>query len=132
MKAKTFRGKLWRYFALLAVVILVLLWLLQTVLLQSAYQTMVSNNVRNVADSIAAHLADADFDRWLDGTAANNSLLIFITDTQGQVEYATDEHNGVYSIQSTSVPDVSNNPYRQGEQNSKKQSLGTVPLHMAV
>ena len=120
MKAKTFRGKLWRYFVLLTVIILGLVWLLQTVFLQSSYQRMVADNVKSIADRIAARRADADFERWLDEATADNSLLIFITDPQGQVLYATDEHNGVYTVQTTAAPEDSSNPYRQGEQNWEK------------
>ena len=120
MKAKTFRGKLWRYFALLAVLILALLWIMQTVLLQGSYQSMVADNVRSAADSIIAHLNDADFESWLDTTAANNSLLIFITDAEGNIRYATDEHNGIYTVQTTAAPDGNDNPYRQGEQSWQK------------
>ena len=121
MKAKTFRGKLWRYFALLAVVILAILWLLQTVLLQGSYQHMVAQNVKGVASQIISHRNDDTFESWLDKTAAGNSLLIFITDGQGQVKYATDEHNGVYTVQMTSSPDTANtNPYRQVEQSWQK------------
>ncbi len=116
MKAKTYRERLWLYFALFAVAILGLLWLLQTVLLQSSYESMVARNVRAVAGDIASHRTDEAFEAWLDETAVNNSLLIFITDTAGQPHYATDEHSGVYAVQATAAPDGNGNPYRTGSQ----------------
>ncbi len=118
MKGKTssFRGRLWQYFALLTVCILGMLWLLQTVFLKSSYRSMVESNVRSVAESIRSHAPDDDFSTWLDSIAAGNSLLIFITDEQGQVLYATDEHNGVYTVQETEAPDAGPaNPYRQNQ-----------------
>ena len=117
-KSSSFRIKLWRYFAGLTVCILGMLWLLQTVFLKSSYKSMVESNVRSVTASIQAHANADDFEFWLDTTAAGNSLLIFITDEQGQVLYATDEHNGIYSVQATETPDAgTSNPYRhnQGE-----------------
>ena len=118
LKGKTisFRGRLWSCFAGLTVCILGMLWLLQMVFLRSSYRSMVENNVRSVAASIQAHAGTEDFESWLDTTAAGNSLLIFITDEQGQALYATDEHNGVYTVQATEAPDtVASNPYRQNQ-----------------
>ncbi|MBR0162513.1 MAG: HAMP domain-containing histidine kinase, partial [Oscillospiraceae bacterium] len=118
MKGKTisFRGRLWSCFAGLTVCILGMLWLLQTVFLRSSYRSMVESNVRSVAASIQAHAGADEFEAWLDATAAGNSLLIFITDEQGQALYATDEHNGVYTVQATEAPDtVTSNPYRQNQ-----------------
>ena len=120
MKAKTFRGRLWQYFALLTVLILGALWILQTVLLQSSYDGMVEKNVRSVAEQIKAHADDADFEAWLNTAAENNSLLILITDAQGQVLYATDEHNSVYAVQHATAKETNTNPYRQGEQSWQK------------
>lgn len=115
-KSSSFRSRLWRYFAGLTVCILGILWLLQTVFLRSGYRSMVESNVRAVATSIQAHAGEDDFASWLDATAAGNSLLIFITDGQGQVFYATDEHNGIYSVQATEAPSAgSSNPYRQNQ-----------------
>lgn len=115
-KSASLRARLWRYFALLAICILGMLWLLQTVFLQGSYRTMVENNVRSVAESIQTHAMDDDFAIWLDSVAAGNSLLIFITDEQGYVQYATDEHNGVYTVQATESSDAEReNPYHQNQ-----------------
>ena len=119
-KASTFQGKLWRYFALLTVIILALIWVFQTVLLQSSYERMVTRNVESVAESMMYRATDSDFETWLNETAAENSLLIFVTDTQGQILYAADEHNSVYTVHSEAKDDTNSNPYRQGEQNWQK------------
>ena len=116
MKAKTFRSRLWRCFALLTLIILGMIWLLQTLFLQSSYRGMVERNVHSAAKDIEKHRADADFEAFLNGEAADNSLLIFITDAEGQVLYATDEHNGVYAVQTDSNSGTGSNPYRQTEQ----------------
>lgn len=117
-KASSFWAKLWRYFALLAVAILGLLWIFQTLLLQGSYERMVMHNVQNIAASIADHASHEGFESWLNTTAGDNSLLIFVTDEQGQVLYATDEHSSVYTVQATAAPDESSNPYRQNQEQS--------------
>ena len=51
-RPSTFRAKLWRYFALFAVAILAMLWLLQTVFLQAFYDQAVKTGARDAAARI--------------------------------------------------------------------------------
>ncbi|MBQ9009856.1 MAG: HAMP domain-containing histidine kinase [Clostridia bacterium] len=103
---------------MLAVLILGLLWLFQTILLQSSYERMVKRNVQRIASSLVEHANQDDFESWLNTTAADNSLLIFVTDEQGQILYATDEHSNVYAVQVSDTSDGNGNPYRQNQEQS--------------
>lgn len=93
---RSFGVKLWAYFALFAAAIFAVLWLCQTVFLQTFYDRMVIRNMQAAAEQIAAQIERTDLDDWLDGLAYENSFLIFLTDVQGNVLYSTDEHSGAY------------------------------------
>lgn len=103
--------KLWAYFALFAAGIFAVLWLCQTVFLQTFYDRMVIRNIQAVAEQIAAQTERADLGEWLDDLAYENSFLIFLTDAQGNVIYSTDEHSGAYRGEATATEDIRDNPY---------------------
>ncbi|MBQ6908441.1 MAG: sensor histidine kinase, partial [Clostridia bacterium] len=93
MKAKSFGVKLWTYFALFTAVIFCILWLLQTVFLQSFYNKMEIRNISNCAAQILnAQSNDDNFKETIDDIAHKNALLVIITDFDGNVMYSADEH----------------------------------------
>lgn len=92
MKTKSFGVKLWLYFALFTAVIFCLLWLLQTVFLQSFYNKMEIRNINNCASQIVNAQNDDNFTQTIDEIAHKNALLIIITDFDGNVIYSADEH----------------------------------------
>lgn len=112
---KSLGVKLWAYFALLAAAIFAVLWLCQTVFLQTFYDRMVIRNIQAAAKQIAAQMGRADFGDWLDDLAYENSLLIFLTDAQGNVLYSTDEHSGAYRGETAAAEDTRGNPYHPSD-----------------
>jgi methyl-accepting chemotaxis protein len=86
--------KLFSYFTLFAAAILCLLWLLQTVLLQSLYEGMMTRELEKVAADLAAARKASDFETLLDQAAYDNSILVYVIDKKGGVVYTTDEHMG--------------------------------------
>ncbi|MGN1073742.1 MAG: sensor histidine kinase, partial [Eubacteriales bacterium] len=94
---KRFGFRLWSAFALFAAVLLAVLWLLQTVFLQSFYTGMSVSRVRRAAASLAAQKDSADFPAAAEEAARRNSLLIFLTDGAGTVLYSADEYSALYS-----------------------------------
>ncbi|MCR4890570.1 MAG: sensor histidine kinase [Lachnospiraceae bacterium] len=95
-KAKSFRTKLWLYFILFATVIFVVLWLLQTVFLQSFYNGMLKRNTREAAEEIAVSGKKADFTALVDQLSSENSLLVFITDLDGSILHSSDAYKSYY------------------------------------
>ena len=113
-KAKSFRTKLWLYFILFTAIVFSLLWVLQTVFLQTFYNTMLERNTRNAAEQIAADSRDRDFTTTIDELSADNSLLVFVTDTEGTILYSSDSYKSYYH--SSDVNGGGNsNPYHQNE-----------------
>lgn len=112
---KSLGVKLWAYFALFAAAIFAVLWLCQTVFLQTFYDRMVVRNIQAAAEQISAQMERADFGDWLDDLAYENSLLIFLTDAQGNVLYSTDEHSGAYHGGAASAEDAGGNPYHPSD-----------------
>ncbi|SDB44871.1 Signal transduction histidine kinase [Ruminococcaceae bacterium FB2012] len=97
-KAKSFRKKLLGYFMLFTAVIFTVLWLLQTVFLQSFYNSMIIGNTRSAAEKVTSFSLDGDSGELLDELSWDNSLLVYVTDTEGNILYSADEykkgHNG--------------------------------------
>ncbi|GHU64375.1 two-component sensor histidine kinase [Clostridia bacterium] len=85
-------AKLWAYFALFSVVILVLIWLLQTVFLSSFYESMKTKTIEAAAAQIAAAYGQSDFAQTIDQQAYKNSILVYVTDSVGNLLYTSDEH----------------------------------------
>ncbi len=84
--------KLFFYFMLLSATILCLLWLMQTVFLQSLYEGMMTRELEKVAVKLASEHQDSDFEDKLDRAAYNNNILVYVIDKNGGVIYSTDEH----------------------------------------
>ena len=95
LKTKSFGFRLWSYFALFTALIFTVLWLLQTVFLQSFYDGMVINNTKSVAESIIANGENENINDKIDELAHQNSVLIFITDIDGNILYSSDEFNSM-------------------------------------
>lgn len=88
----TFRKKLLGFFMLFTAVIFTVLWLLQTVFLQNFYNSMVIGNTKSAADKITSFSLDGDMCEELDELSVDNSLLVYVTDTDGNILYSADEY----------------------------------------
>ena len=89
----SFRTKLWIWFAAFAAIILSLLWILQTVFLQRFYDSMMIGNIRSAAEEIIKNSEKEDLDDLIDELSVEDSLLVYITDEDGDVLYSSDAYN---------------------------------------
>ena len=96
IKPKTFKTKLWLYFMLFAALIFSVLWLLQTVFLQSFYNEMLIKNTRKAAETIAENSSCENITDIIDSITLDNSILVFVTDTDGNIIYCSDEYKGAH------------------------------------
>ncbi len=94
MKCKTnsFRKKLISCFMFFTVVIFTVLWLLQTVFLQKFYNGMIIKNTVKVADKISEESRNSDITSYIDDVSRSNTILVFVTDTEGNLLYSSDEY----------------------------------------
>lgn len=106
-RTRTFQKKLFGCFVLFTAVIFTVLWLVQTVLLQSFYNRMIMNNTRAAADKINAYNTDEDVSEKLDEISRNNSLLIYVTDEDGNLLYSADEYKKVKKYDNNGGENVS-------------------------
>lgn len=74
------------------VVIFTVLWLLQTVFLQKFYNGMIIKNTVKVADKISEESRNSDITSYIDDISRSNSVLVFVTDTDGNIIYSSDEY----------------------------------------
>ena len=103
LNTRSFGFRLWIYFVLFTALIFTVLWLLQTVFLQSFYNAMLISNTGKAADQIIAVSQDPSVDEKIDELARSNSLIVFITDTSGNILYSSDAFNGIRSR--SKIPD---------------------------
>ena len=94
-RIRSFGFRLWLYFIIFTAIIFTVLWLLQTVFLQSFYNEMVVRNTRAAAETIIVSSSDENIDGLIDEIAHNNSVLVYITDTSGELLYSSDEFSGI-------------------------------------
>ena len=125
-KSKPICFKLWTYFTIFAIIILTVLWLLQTVFLESFYNVLQQNHIEKIADKIS----DAGINREsvIDTVAAENSILILLTDNDGNILYSADEYSLSYNKKafSDSEHGIEKNPYRAEH---SEQSYRHLPEH---
>ncbi len=94
LRPKSLGFKLWLYFMLFSAIILSILWLLQIVFLNSFYQEMKEGDIQKVAQEIAESHGNEDFNSTIDRLTFNNSILVYVTDQNGNISYSSDEHGG--------------------------------------
>ena len=95
-KTTTFQRKLLSYFIFFTAVIFAVLWLLQTVFLQRFYNGMIIRNTISAADKIASQSDTSSITEYIDELSRDNSVLVFVTDTNGEILYSSDEYKQVH------------------------------------
>ncbi len=103
---------MWTYFTIFAIIILAVLWFLQTVFLENFYDVMQKNHIKKIAEKICN--AGENTEIVIDTFAAENSILILLTDVNGNIIYSADEYSLSYKKKPYSYIDHGgdNNPYR--------------------
>ena len=96
-KPESFKTKLWLYFVLFTAIIFSVLWLMQTVFLQSFYNMMLISNTRSAAEKIVANSQSSDITSVIDDISRDNSLLIYVTDKDGEPLYIADEYKNSHN-----------------------------------
>ena len=95
MKQKTKRGvklRIWEYFCIFAVLLLVILWLLQIVFLQYFYiGSMARENMNNAREIVRLYKKNKLTDAIVYKSAKENNIVIIVTDGNGFVKYAYDD-----------------------------------------
>lgn len=91
---KSFRFRLWMFFALFTALIFTILWLLQTVFLQSFYDAMLINNTKAAAQKIISSGSSSNINDTIDELTHDNAILVFITSEDGSVLFSSDEFKG--------------------------------------
>lgn len=79
--------KLFGFFVTFIAVLLVILWLMQTVFLASIYKTIKTNNIRILATKIEAQVNEKDINNILNDYANENDLHIIIFASDGKQAY---------------------------------------------
>lgn len=105
MKRKThsFRKKLLGCFVFFTIVIFTVLWLLQTVFLQSFYNSMIIKNTVKAAEKISEESQSSDITSYIDDLSRKNSVLVFVTDSDGNILYSSDEYKKAHKFRDVPI-----------------------------
>ncbi|MHB8126624.1 MAG: sensor histidine kinase [Desulfitobacteriaceae bacterium] len=91
---KSITFKMWLYFIFFAVLILIVLWLLQIVFLNSYYKGMKTREILAVANSIKSEYGQNDFDNTIQQYSYKNNMIVMVTDTEGNFLFSSDFFGG--------------------------------------
>jgi signal transduction histidine kinase len=86
---KSLKFKIWIYFAIFAVIILLLLWLLQIVFINTYYEGMKKSEVINTANKIINSFSNNSFQNTIDEYAYEKDININIYNLNGNLIYAS-------------------------------------------
>ena len=90
-KFKTFKEtinyKLWKYFVAFAATILIILWLLQIVFLNSFYEGMKQREIIKIGNSLRSEFASDDFEYILYNHAIQKGITISVINDKGNIIY---------------------------------------------
>ncbi|TJX13500.1 HAMP domain-containing histidine kinase [Tissierella creatinini] len=84
---ESIKFKLWTYFIALSAVIMVLLWLLQTVFLNQFYESMKTNEIKKIGNSLVQQYGKEGFEDLLYTTSLSEGIVIQILDGDGNLVY---------------------------------------------
>ncbi len=84
-KPKSLSFKLWSYFVIFAALIMIILWLLQIVFLNTFYNRIKTNQIINVGRQIAIEYETDNFQQTIDELSYKNALSTLVFDTTGRV-----------------------------------------------
>ncbi len=94
LDTKSLKIRLWLYFILFTSLILVLIWLLQIVLLQSTYEGMKESEMKKLAAQIGEAIPGGEVAGRINELSFKNSLLVYVFDADGAVLYTSEDQPG--------------------------------------
>ena len=84
---KSLKFKMWTYFVIFAAFIMLLLWLLQIVFMNSYYESMKTNEIKKIGNSLVTEYGKEGFEDLLYTTSLNEGIAIQILDESGSLIY---------------------------------------------
>lgn len=84
---KSLKFKLWTYFIIFAATIMLVLWLLQIVFLNSYYETMKTNEIKRIGNALVLEYGKEGFEDLLYTTSLSEGIVIQILDERGSLVY---------------------------------------------
>lgn len=88
-KSKSLMFEIWGYFVTFAVVIMLALWLLQTVFLNTFYTSMKTSEIKKIGEKIITEYGKSDFETLLFNQSYNNGLVIQVFNQNGEPQYSS-------------------------------------------
>lgn len=95
LDTKSLKFKIWGYFVLFSAVIMVTLWLLQIVFLNSFYVGMKKSQIQKIGASLAAEYGKSDFNDLLFRQSYNNGIYVQVYNEQGEPSFTMNNIGGM-------------------------------------
>ena len=80
---KSLKFKLWTYFVLFATTIMIILWLLQIVFLNTYYKSMKSNEIKKIGDNLVLEYGNENLEDIIYRTSFSRGIIIQILNKDG-------------------------------------------------
>ena len=89
-RGRSIRSWLNRGFILFTLLMLAVLWLVQTVFLESIYKAITTSQIKDIGADISAHIFSGDLTETLESIVAERQLCAMVVDSRGQVISSAD------------------------------------------
>ncbi|MBQ2899044.1 MAG: hypothetical protein IJE28_04815, partial [Oscillospiraceae bacterium] len=89
------RWKLCVYFIIFALSLLMILWLMQTVLLDSMYAIYTRHTMKTLSETIAENIDNPELDSLLISISQENEISVFLLSEDGIIKSATERSTSV-------------------------------------
>lgn len=84
-KSKPLSYKMWGYFSLFSVMLMILLWFLQTIFLQTFYESMKVREIANTGKEILKKYNADNADEFLNQTSFERGIRVYIVSSDGEI-----------------------------------------------
>ena len=107
-RSKSVKWKMFIYLLLFVLIIITLLWFVQTVSLSKFYEMSRINGIRMSANYIIAQIDSPELDKVLEGLSMRDDLSIYVMDEKGVILHQTEKFRdwALRSMQSQEITEV--------------------------
>ncbi|MGM0397087.1 MAG: sensor histidine kinase [Bacillota bacterium] len=133
-RTKSLNFKLWTYFMIFAAIIMLLLWLLQIVFINSYYEKMKINEISRIGNELVSIYGTEDFEQQL---LVNNAINYSLHDKRIMISVTGKEELVEFRIKDfgQGIPDeekdfIWDRYYRGGKSNTRKRAGSGIGLSL--
>lgn len=126
MDTKSLKFKIWLYFALFAALLMIILWFLQIIFLDTYYEEMKISQTRKIANSIRSHYGDSNLVDYISTLSYKNDMYIHIESGDGTIIFSPSQNLKHPILSANRIYLMEMAVMKKNLLNSNQQSLSTL------